>query len=138
MSYSKNLFLLTAFVLCFLTGFGKNNPEEDFKTCVTELNARCPIEHTDGWAILSFNDQSDTTRIELAYPNVLGGFLPSLTVNTKNAKQLWVRQMHMFGEEWKAFVRKLIAARRTLVLVFTLDAGEPPVATIALTPEDFN
>lgn len=143
MSYPKILFLLTALVLLHLTGLAQTQPEKDYEACVTELKARCPIEYTDGWAILSFTDQEDTTRVALAFPSVLNGFLPALTTDTQNARKLWVRQMYMFGSDWKTFVRLLLAARRTLVLDFILGAGEDgaegyPVATMTFLPEDFD
>lgn len=137
MSYRKFLFLLTVMVLFPLLGRAQSIPEKEYQACINELNARCPIEHPDGWALLTFTDQGDTTRVELLYPSLLKGFLPALTGNAQNVRNLWVRQMRMFGDDWKSFVRLMLAARRTLVIDFTMGDGDP-AASITFQREDFD
>ena len=139
MSYRKILLLLTAVVLFPLFGSAQNKAVEEYDAYVAELKARCPIEYKDDWGIRSFKSNDDTTRVELQFPSLLVPCLSALTVNTENARKLWVRQMHMFGEDWAKFERLLLAANRTLVLDFVLeDEEEGPLATMTFLPEDFN
>jgi hypothetical protein len=132
----KYIILAAAVALSSIVGLAQSKPVQEYETCVAQLASRCPIEHKDGWTILSFKNNGDTTCVELAFPRVLTGFLPALTEDTRNARALWLKQMNVFGDDWRQFVRLMLAARRALVIHFTL-GDQDPIAVMTFRPEDF-
>ncbi len=130
-------FLLAAVLLFPLLGFAQETETvelPDFDTFVAELNAKCPIDYNDGWAIYSFVTTDDMATVQLQIPTLLNAFLPALTADTDNAKRLWVRQMKMCGDDWKQFAKLLVETNRSLTIQFMLNEEEQ-VATMTFTPD---
>lgn len=130
-------FLLLAIFLCFpFVSSSQNVETEDFDSLVVRLNAECPINSGENWALTSFATVGDTVQIELQVPASLGGFMSLLTADTDNVKRLWARELNNFGEQWKTFVNRLIEADRLLKVCFTPKGGDT-AAEIVLKPSDF-
>lgn len=130
-------FLLVAVLLFPLFGFAQETETTelpDFDTFVAELNAKCPIDYNEGWAIYSFVATDDMATVQLQIPTILNAFLPALTVDTDNAKRLWVRQMKMCGDDWKQFAKLLVETNRSLTIQFMLNEDEQ-VASMTFTPD---
>ncbi len=130
-------FLLAAVLLFPLLGFAQETETvelPDFDTFVAELNAKCPIDYNEGWAIYSFVATDDMATVQLQIPTILNAFLPALTADTDNAKRLWVRQMRMCGDDWKQFAKLLVETNRSLTIQFMLTEDEQ-VATMTFTPD---
>ncbi len=130
-------FLLAAVLLFPLLGFVQETETAelpDFDTFVAELNAKCPIDYNEGWAIYSFVATDDMATVQLQIPTILNAFLPALTADTDNAKRLWVRQMRMCGDDWKQFAKLLVETNRSLTIQFMLNEDEQ-VATMTFTPD---
>lgn len=130
-------FLLAAVLLFPLLGFAQETETvelPDFDTFVAELNAKCPIDYNEGWAIYSFVTTDDMATVQLQIPTILNAFLPALTADTDNAKRLWVRQMKMCGDDWKQFAKLLVETNRSLTIQFMLNEDEQ-VASMTFTPD---
>lgn len=130
-------FLLAAVLLFPLLGFAQETETvelPDFDTFVAELNAKCPIDYNEGWAIYSFVATDDMATVQLQIPTILNAFLPALTADTDNAKRLWVRQMKMCGDDWKQFAKLLVETNRSLTIQFMLNEDEQ-VASMTFTPD---
>ena len=131
--------LLLAAVLLFpLMGFAQEAETEvlpDFDTFIAGMNAKCPINYNEGWAIYSFVATDNMATVQLQIPYLLNGFLPALTTDTDNAKRLWMRQMRMCGDDWKQFVKLLVKTNRSLKILFMLDEEEQ-AAQMTFTPAD--
>lgn len=130
-------FLLAAVLLFPLLGFAQETETvelPDFDTFVAGLNAKCPIDYNEGWAIYSFVTTDDMATVQLQIPTILNAFLPALTADTDNAKRLWVRQMRMCGDDWKQFAKLLVETNRSLTIQFMLNEDEQ-VASMTFTPE---
>lgn len=130
-------FLLAVVLLFPLLGFAQETETvelPDFDTFVAELNAKCPIDYNEGWAIYSFVATDDMATVQLQIPTILNAFLPALTADTDNAKRLWVRQMKMCGDDWKQFAKLLVETNRSLTIQFMLNEDEQ-VASMTFTPE---
>jgi hypothetical protein len=130
-------FLLAAVLLFPLLGFAQETETvelPDFDTFVAGLNAKCPIDYNEGWAIYSFVATDDMATVQLQIPTILNAFLPALTADTDNAKRLWVRQMRMCGDDWKQFAKLLVETNRSLTIQFMLNEDEQ-VATMTFTPD---
>lgn len=130
-------FLLAAVLLFPLLGFAQETETvelPDFDTFVAGLNAKCPIDYNEGWAIYSFVATDDMATVQLQIPTILNAFLPALTADTDNAKRLWVRQMRMCGDDWKQFAKLLVETNRSLTIQFMLNEDEQ-VASMTFTPE---
>lgn len=131
-------FFLAAVLLVPLMGFTQEAEAvelPDFDSYVAELNAKCPIDYNEGWAIYSFVATDDMATVQLQIPPLLNGFLPALTTDTDNARRLWIRQMRMCGDEWKQFVKLLVETNRSLTILFMLNEEEQ-VAAMTFTPAD--
>ena len=130
-------FLLAVVLLFPLLGFAQETETvelPDFDTFVAELNAKCPIDYNEGWAIYSFVATDDMATVQLQIPTILNAFLPALTADTDNAKRLWVRQMKMCGDDWKQFAKLLVETNRSLTIQFMLNEDEQ-VASMTFTPD---
>lgn len=130
-------FLLAVVLLFPLLGFAQETETvelPDFDTFVAELNAKCPIDYNEGWAIYSFVTTDDMATVQLQIPTILNAFLPALTADTDNAKRLWVRQMKMCGDDWKQFAKLLVETNRSLTIQFMLNEDEQ-VASMTFTPD---
>lgn len=127
---------LVAVLLLPAMGFAQDEAEKKLEAFIVEMNGRCPLECLDNWAIDAFKIQDDTAAVELIFPSILGPFLQALTVDTDNAKRVWVRHMSsMLGESWDQFVGLLDAAQDTFVIEFS-QGGDFPVATMTFSPDD--
>jgi hypothetical protein len=130
-------FLLAAVLFFPLMGFAQEAETPalpDFDTFIAGMNAKCPIDYNEGWAIYSFVATDDMATVQLQIPYLLNGFLSALTTDTDPAKRLWMRQMRMGGEDWKTFVRLLVETNRSLTIQFMLNE-EDQVAEMVFSPE---
>lgn len=135
MSRIRQLLLLVLLALP-ATGLAQETQDVDFDAMVAELNAKCPIEYEDGWAISSITNSGDTSTVALIVPSVLkGGFLKVLTEDNDNARRMWLGQMaSMFGVDWTKYKRQVVATGRTLVIEFMFYENAPE-ATMVFTPQ---
>ena len=134
MSGIRRLLLLVLLALPAL-GFAQEAQPVDFDAMVAELNAKCPIEYEDGWAISSITNSADTSTVALMVPTVLKGFLKILTEDNDNARRMWLGQMSsMFGRDWTDYKRQVVATGRTLVIEFMFYENAPE-AVMVFTPE---
>lgn len=134
MSVIRRLLLLVLLALPAL-GFAQEAQPVDFDAMVAELNAKCPIEYEDGWAISSITNSADTSTVALMVPTVLKGFLKILTEDNDNARRMWLGQMaSMFGRDWTDYKRQVVATGRTLVIEFMFYENAPE-AVMVFTPE---
>ena len=113
--------------------FGQDEEGGDFDTYIAELNAQCPILDGDNWSINSFTVQSDTVQVELLVPTNLSMFLSMLTSKNDNVRRLWFKQLLHYGDSWSRFVDRMIATKRTLVLVLR-PKDTDTCATVMFTP----
>lgn len=129
------LLLLLMLLALPAVGLAQETQPVDFDAMVAELNAKCPIEYQDGWALSSVTNSADTSTVALIVPPVLQGFLKALTEDNDNVRRLWLGQMSsMFGRDWTDYKRQVVATGRTLVIKFMFYENEP-VATMVFTPE---
>lgn len=134
MSRIRRLLLLVLLALPVL-GFAQEAQPVDFDAMVAELNAKCPIEEQDGWAISSITNSADTSTVALMVPSVLKGFLKILTEDNDNARRMWLGQMaSMFGRDWTDYKRQVVATGRTLVIEFMF-YEDAPEAVMVFSPE---
>lgn len=136
----KMLRIVLLAAILFLPQFGfaqeAEQPElPDFDTFVADLNAKCPIDYNEGWAIYSFVATDEMATVQLQVPYLLNGFLPALTADTEPAKRLWMKQMRMCGDDWKQFVELLVKTKRSLTLLFMLSEDEQ-VAVMTFAPDE--
>ena len=108
----------------------------DIDTYVAMLDAECPIEHKDAWAINSVIADGDTVRLELQVPSSLAGFISMLTGEGDNVKKMWANQLNSFGYPWKDFMGRLVTEKRPLVITF-IPKDSATTAEMVFLPEDF-
>ena len=56
------LLLLLMLLALPAVGFAQETQPVDFDAMVAELNAKCPIEYEDGWALSSVTNSADTSN----------------------------------------------------------------------------
>lgn len=134
---SRYQFLLWVALLLFpLWGHAQESFEgQDFDSCVTQLNAQCPIDCGDNWFINGVTAEGDTVWVELEAPGVLEIFLAKLTEDSPGVKRLWKSQMQSFGERWGQFVDSLVENGRLMVLRITPQDSDS-TADVLFNPED--
>ena len=103
------MFLLAPYVLA--------HDGDDLYDYVEQLNAQCPIDYKEDWCINSFTMVGDRyALVDLQVPASLAMFLPSLSSNAGNVKQLWINQLVLFGDRWQDFVKSMVDADRRIVV----------------------
>ena len=75
--------------------------------------------------------------VDIQLPSNLSMFLSSLSGNKDNVKQLWIRQLKMYGEPWNRFVKMMVEADRRIV-VNLRPQGSEDTALMTFSPSDFN
>ena len=128
-----SVLILLLVPICGLAREAENETLDDY---VAHLNAECPISSGDNWVLRSFETRGDTVIVDLKVPSALSPFMSLLTSDSENVRRLWVREMGVFGETWKAITARLVEAERPLKLIFKLDRSEPE-NEIILLPTDF-
>lgn len=109
----------------------------DLNDYVEQLNDQCPIKYKDDWGINSFTMVGDRyALVDLQLPSNLAMFLPSLSSNADNVKQLWIKQLSLYGERWTDFVDKMVDAGRS-VIVNLRPKGCDETYLITFIPSDF-
>ena len=74
--------------------------------------------------------------VDVQMPSNLSMFLSTLTEDTDNVKQMWIRQLKLFGKPWKDFVDTMVENdRRIVVHLQPLDVDES--ALVTFLPSDF-
>lgn len=131
------LYYLAVLLLFPLMAQAQDNASKALDECIEELNAKCPLVYDVDWSINSFTSVGDRYElVDVEIPAVLSMFFTTLTTDTDNVKQLWVRQLNHFGKDWKRYVAAVTAAnRRTVLNVHTRGSGESVLLT--LYPSNF-
>lgn len=102
-----------------------------------QLNDRCPIIHGGDWIIKSITLVGERyALVDLQAPSALSMVFSSLTGDSSNVKQVWVKQLKQYGGQWTRFVKLLAQADRPLVLIVTPDESSKS-AIMTLQPSDF-
>lgn len=129
-------FLLLAIVmLCPLAGMAQDEEIVDFDSYLVQLNAECPINSGENWALMSFATSGDTVIVELEIPSSLIGFLSLLTDDNEKVKRMWIRELETFGEQWQTFVNRLVDVGRPMILKFK-PKGSEVAAQVAFSVAD--
>lgn len=132
------VFLLLAVLLFPIVTHAQKIMNRDVDEYVEELNAMCPIEYKDDWAMNSLTMVEDRyALVDIQLPSNLSMFLSTLTTEGDNVKRLWIKQLKDFGERWKRFVDLMVKADRR-ICVSLRPKGSDETALITLLPTDFN
>ena len=129
-----HLFLMFAAMLLPVMASAQEE-QQSFETYIAALNDECPIVYNDDWSVLSFDASGDTAFARIEVPATLTFFMKSLTGNSDNVKQLWKRQLKQFGSSWNAFIRRVKADKRTLVIE-VIPKDSKTSAFITFSPDD--
>ena len=122
-------FLLLAIVmLCPLAGMAQDEEIVDFDSYLVQLNAECPINSGENWALMSFATSGDTVIVELEIPSSLIGFLSLLTDDNEKVKRMWIREL-------ETFVNRLVDVGRPMILQFK-PKGSEVAAQVAFSVAD--
>jgi hypothetical protein len=89
----------------------------DIEAFVTQVNEKCPITYSEGWAVNSCTLTDDTVSLVMGVPANFGFVLPMLTGNAENVKRLWIKQLSQYGAQWNQFVDMLVSSNKALKLV---------------------
>jgi len=129
--------LLLAVLLFPLSGLAQDKTAVDIDQYVEELNDLCPIVYKDGWGVNSFTMVgSRYALVDIQLPASLSMILSSLSSDEENVKQLWIRQLKDYGDNWNRFVDLMVEADRSIVV--NLRPGDTDeTALITFHPSDF-
>lgn len=132
------LFFLIVVLLFPIMAHAQDTTAVSVDEYVEELNDKCPISYGDKWAVNSFTMVGDRyALVDIQLPSNLSMFLSSLSGNKNNVKQLWIRQLKMYGEPWNHFVKMMVEADRRIV-VNLRPQGSEDTALMTFFPSDFN
>lgn len=124
-----------AFMLMPLLCYGQEDVDVD--ACVEELNAQCPIDLKDDWGFNSFTMVGDRyALVDFMVPSSLTMVFSTVTSNKDNVKQMWIKQLAQYGDDWNRFVELMVEANRRIIINMR-PKGSDDTALITLLPADF-
>lgn len=128
---------LCVLMLSSMAAFSQDTTAVNLDDYVEQLNNSCPIKYGNAWAMNSFTMVGDRyVLVDVQMPSNLSMFLSTLTEDTDNVKQMWIRQLKLFGKPWKDFVDTMVENdRRIVVHMQPLDVDES--ALVTFLPSDF-
>lgn len=104
---------------------------------VEELNSQCPIHFETDWGVNSFTMVGDNyALVDVMLPANTSMILSSFSSNSKQVKNLWIRQFQQYGEKWNGFVDTMVKADRRIVLNLRPKSSDE-TALITFFPSDF-
>ena len=107
----------------------------DIDTYLALLNAECPIEYHEAWAINSIVTVGDTVDVAFQTPSSLAGFLSMITGDNDKVKRMWIKQLKSFGHPWGDLIDRLTDAGRPLSITFC-PANSRNTAVVFFSPEE--
>jgi len=124
--------LLIALLLMFLpvAGFAQEQEVENLDVYVWQLNAQCPYQVENMWAITSIMSIGDTVSVSIQAPALLKGFLSQLTEDTDNVKRMWTDQLMHYGDSWKHLVGLIVGEHRWLQIILTPEESTRSAAVV--------
>lgn len=134
----KLLFLLIVTWLSTMTVNGQEaTPHVNLVDSVEALNASCPISFGGDWGINSITMVGNNySLVDIGVPASLSMVLNTLTRNSDNVKQMWVKQLESFGKQWKHLVNLMVENDcRIIVNLRPKDSEE--TALVTFLPTDF-
>ncbi|MBQ9555709.1 MAG: hypothetical protein IJV05_05745 [Muribaculaceae bacterium] len=137
MKYILILFICWGFLVLSIPLAAQVQDSTDVDTYVTQLNAQCPIDFTDGWGVNSFTMVGDRyALVDIKTPSNLSMILSSISSGTDNVKRLWIRQLKQYGDRWNRFVDRMVDADLRIILNLHPE-GSRETALIIFYPSDF-
>ena len=132
-----SLFCLVAALLFTVDAQAQVGAHVELGDSVEELNARCPISYRTDWSVNSFTMVGDRyVLVDVEVPSGLSMVFPMLTEDADNVKQMWAKQLELFGNQWKRFVGMMVEHDRRVILHLH-PQGKKDSALITFFPSDF-
>ena len=134
----KLLFLLIVACLSTMTVDAQEvTSHANLVDSVEALNASCPIFYGSDWGINSITMVGNNySLVDIGVPASLSMVLNTLTQNSDNVKQMWIKQLESFGVQWKHLVNLMVENNCRIIVNFRPKESEE-TALVTFLPTDF-